>query len=189
MIIFRRLSSVTVDLPKIMEIDTPWQAVEDQSNEYQLHFGWRGTGVISFGLIGQQYWIVSYRWQILWVGGTSGPTRQFSGVGSVLQLWIRRACTLLLMFQGFLAPKWGTYHFWEIHICEAAPLSINAILPICEGLVAARTSLSLSWFAWHDNLFLWCKVALVTFVCFFKHLLNLSAQNDAKSHWLQMYAF
>ena len=32
-----------------------------------------------------------------------------------------------------LAPKWGTQHFWEIHICRAAPLSINAILPICEG--------------------------------------------------------
>ena len=122
MIIFRRLSSVPADLPKIMEIDTPWRAVEDQSNEYQLHFGWRGTGVISFGQIRQQYWIVSYRWQILWVGGTSGPTRQFSGVGSVLQLWIRRACTLLLMSQGFSAPKWGTYHFWEIHICEEAPL-------------------------------------------------------------------
>ena len=39
--------------------------------------------------------------------------------------------------QGFLAPKWGTHHFWEIHICGAAPLSINAILPICDGLVAA----------------------------------------------------
>ena len=40
-----------------------------------------------------------------------------------------------------LAPKWGTHHFWEIHICRAAPLSINAILPICEGLVAARMTL------------------------------------------------
>ena len=28
-----------------------------------------------------------------------------------------------------------------IHICGAAPLSINAILPICEGLVAARMTL------------------------------------------------
>ena len=54
MIIFRRLSLVTADLPKIMEIDTPRRAVEDQSNEYQLHFGWRGTGVISFGQIRQQ---------------------------------------------------------------------------------------------------------------------------------------
>ena len=95
MIIFRRLSSVTADLPKIMEIDTPWRAVEHQSNEYQLYFGRRGTGVISFGQIRQQYWIVSYRWQILCVGGTSGTTRQFSGVGSVLQLLIRRACTLV----------------------------------------------------------------------------------------------
>ena len=43
--------------------------------------------------------------------------------------------------RGFLAPKWGTHHFWEIHICGAAPLSINAILPICEGLVAARMTL------------------------------------------------
>ena len=34
MIIFRRLSSVTVDLPKILEIDTPCQAREDQSKEY-----------------------------------------------------------------------------------------------------------------------------------------------------------
>ena len=40
-----------------------------------------------------------------------------------------------------LAPKWVTHHFWEIHICGAAPLSINAILPICEGLVAARMTL------------------------------------------------
>ena len=40
-----------------------------------------------------------------------------------------------------LAPKWGTHHFWEIHICGAAPLSINAILAICEGLVAARMTL------------------------------------------------
>ena len=108
--------------------------MEDQSNEYQLHFVWRGTGVISFGQI-------RYRWQILWVGWTSGPTRQFSGVGSVLQLWTRRACTLLLMSQEFLASKWGTNHFWEIHICEAAPLSINAILPICKGIVAARMTL------------------------------------------------
>ena len=54
------------------------------------------------------------------------------------------ACTLLLMShpnRGFLAPKWVTHHFWEIHICGAAPLSINAILPICEGLVAARMTL------------------------------------------------
>ena len=43
--------------------------------------------------------------------------------------------------RGFLAPKWVTHHFWEIHICGAAPLSINAILPICEGLVAARMTL------------------------------------------------
>ena len=43
--------------------------------------------------------------------------------------------------RGFWGLKWGTYHFWEIHICGAAPLSINAILPICEGLVAARTTL------------------------------------------------
>ena len=53
-------------------------------------------------------------------------------------------CTLLLMShpnRGFLAPKWVTHHFWEIHICGAAPLSINAILPICEGLVAARMTL------------------------------------------------
>ena len=52
--------------------------------------------------------------------------------------------TLLLMShpnRGFLAPKWVTHHFWEIHICGAAPLSINAILPICKGLVAARTTL------------------------------------------------
>ena len=52
--------------------------------------------------------------------------------------------TLLLMShpnRGFLAPKWVTHHFWEIHICGAAPLSINAILPICEGLVAARMTL------------------------------------------------
>ena len=51
---------------------------------------------------------------------------------------------LLLMShpnRGFLAPKWVTHHFWEIHICGAAPLSINAILPICEGLVAARMTL------------------------------------------------
>ena len=51
-----------------------------------------------------------------------------------------------------LAPKWVTHHFWEIHICilieiyisaicRAAPLSINAILPICKGLVAARMTL------------------------------------------------
>ena len=127
-----------------MEIDTPWPDGQwriSQMNIYQLHFGWRGTGVISFGQIRQQYWIVSYRRQILWVGGTSGPTRQFSGVGSALQLWIRRACTLLLMSQGFLAPKWGTYHFWEIDICEAAPPSINAILPIRKGLVVARMTL------------------------------------------------
>ena len=41
--------------------------------------------------------------------------------------------TLLLMShpnRGFLAPKQVTHHFWEIHICGAAPLSINAILPI-----------------------------------------------------------
>ena len=43
--------------------------------------------------------------------------------------------------RGFLAPKWVTHHFWEIHICGAAPLSINAILPICEGLIAARMTL------------------------------------------------
>ena len=43
--------------------------------------------------------------------------------------------------RGFLAPKWVTHHFWEIHICGAAPLSINAILPISEGLVAARMTL------------------------------------------------
>ena len=43
--------------------------------------------------------------------------------------------------RGFLAPKRVTHHFWEIHICGAAPLSINAILPICEGLVAARMTL------------------------------------------------
>jgi len=52
--------------------------------------------------------------------------------------------TLLLMShpnRGFLAPKRVTHHFWEIHICGAAPLSINAILPICEGLVAARMTL------------------------------------------------
>ena len=52
--------------------------------------------------------------------------------------------TLLLMShpnRGFLAPKWVTHHFWEIHICGAAPLSINAILPICEGLIAARMTL------------------------------------------------
>ena len=52
--------------------------------------------------------------------------------------------TFLLMShpnRGFLAPKWVTHHFWEIHICGAAPLSINAILPICEGLVAARMTL------------------------------------------------
>ena len=52
--------------------------------------------------------------------------------------------TLLLMShpnRGFLAHKWVTHHFWEIHICRAAPLSINAILPICEGLVAARMTL------------------------------------------------
>ena len=57
---------------------------------------------------------------------------------------IGEVCTLLLMShpnRGFLAPKWGTHHFWEIHICRAAPLSINAILPICEGLVAARMTL------------------------------------------------
>ena len=60
----------------------------------------------------------------------------------------RQACslpgTLLLMShpnRGFLAPKWVTHHFWEIHICGAAPLSINAILPICEGLIAARMTL------------------------------------------------
>ena len=54
------------------------------------------------------------------------------------------ASTLLLMShpnRGFLAPKWVTHHFWEIHICGAAPLSINAILPICEGLIAARMTL------------------------------------------------
>ena len=52
--------------------------------------------------------------------------------------------TLLLMShpkRGFWARRWGTYHFWEIHICGAAPLSINAILPISEGLVAARMTL------------------------------------------------
>ena len=43
--------------------------------------------------------------------------------------------------RGFLAPKWGTHHFWEIHICGAAPLCINAIMPIYEGLVAARMTL------------------------------------------------
>ena len=55
-----------------------------------------------------------------------------------------KSSTLLLMShpnRGFLAPKWVTHHFWEIHICGAAPLSINAILPICEGLVAARMTL------------------------------------------------
>ena len=40
-----------------------------------------------------------------------------------------------------LAPKWVTHHFWEINICGAAPLSINATLLIYEGLVAARTTL------------------------------------------------
>ena len=79
MIIFRRLSSVTVDLPKILEIDTPCQAREDQSKEYSYIS-------VDEAQIRQQYGIVSSRWQILWVGGTSGPTRQFSGVGSVLQL-------------------------------------------------------------------------------------------------------
>ena len=57
---------------------------------------------------------------------------------------IGEGCTLLLMShpnRGFLAPKWVTHHFWEIYICGAAPLSINAILPICEGLVAARMTL------------------------------------------------
>ena len=57
---------------------------------------------------------------------------------------IGEGCTLLLMShlnRRFLAPKRATDHFWEIHICGAAPLSINAILPICEGLVAARTTL------------------------------------------------
>ena len=52
--------------------------------------------------------------------------------------------TLLLMCnpkQGFLAPEWGTYHFREIHIYGAALLSINAILPFCERLVAARITL------------------------------------------------
>ena len=55
-----------------------------------------------------------------------------------------RGGTLLLMSypnRGVLAPKWGTHHLWEIHICGAAPLSINAILPISEGLVAARMTL------------------------------------------------
>ena len=33
----------------------------------------------------RHHWIVSYRWQILWVDGTSGPTRQCSGVGSLFQ--------------------------------------------------------------------------------------------------------
>ena len=52
-------------------------------------------------------------------------------------------CLLLMSHpnRGFLAPKWGTHHFWEIHICGAAPLSINARVPICEGLVAARMTL------------------------------------------------
>ena len=34
-----------------------------------------------------------------------------------------------------------------------------------------------------------CKVALVAFVCFFNCLLKLSAQTDAKSHLLHLYAF
>ena len=41
--------------------------------------------------------------------------------------------------RGVLAPKWGTHHLWEIS--GAAPLSINAILPIWEGLVAPRMTL------------------------------------------------
>ena len=48
--------------------------------------------VIFFGHIGHQYWIVSYRWQILWVDGTSGPTRQCSGVGSVPRSSILPSC-------------------------------------------------------------------------------------------------
>ena len=40
-----------------------------------------------------------------------------------------------------LAPKWVTHHFWEIHNCRAAPLNINAIMPICGRLVAARMTL------------------------------------------------
>ena len=83
-------------------LDISWCSAEDQSTEHQLHFCRWGTGVIFFGHIGHQYRIVSYRWQILWVDGTSGPTRQCSGVGSVprssilpscwaLPLWAQRA--------------------------------------------------------------------------------------------------
>ena len=56
---------------------------------------------------------------------------------------------------------------------------------------AQTQNLSLSLLAWHDNLFLWCKVALVNdYICmFFKRLLNLSARTDAKSHRLHLYAF
>ena len=70
-------------------------------------------------------------------GGKQWPLRDVPGGQDC-------ASTLLLMShpnRGFLAPKWVTHHFCEIHICGAAPLSINAILPICEGLVAASMSL------------------------------------------------
>ena len=66
-----------------------------------------------------------------------------------------RAGTLLLMShpkRGFLGRKWGTYHFWEIHICGAAPLSINAISPFCEGLVAARITLCAVVNTYHPNI-------------------------------------
>ena len=65
------------------------------------------------------------------------------------------AGTLLLMShpkRGFWSLKWETYHFREIHICGAAPLSINAILPFCEGLVAARITLCAVENTYHPNI-------------------------------------
>ena len=64
-------------------------------------------------------------------------------------------CTLLLMShpkRGFWGRKWGTYHFREIHICGDAPLSINAILPFCEELVAARITLCAIVNTYHPNI-------------------------------------